>query len=65
MVDITKCKNADCPIKESCYRWLAPDGEMQSANHFDYDVAFIGNVNGETHKIVDCYFYIKAVDTAK
>ena len=24
MPDISKCSNADCPIKHTCYRWTAP-----------------------------------------
>ena len=28
--DITKCTNKDCPLKETCYRWIAPEDEMQS-----------------------------------
>lgn len=25
MSEITKCSNDDCPLKGSCYRWLAPE----------------------------------------
>ena len=64
MVDITKCTNADCPLKEDCYRWLAPSSEMQSTSHFDYDVAFIRDME-DSYEIAHCDFYIKAVDTAK
>ena len=30
MSDILKCDNKKCPLKETCYRWLAPNGLMQS-----------------------------------
>lgn len=31
MSDITKCKGTDCPVKEGCYRFTAPDnGQYQS-----------------------------------
>ena len=37
MADITKCKGTDCPLKESCYRFLAMEGLRQS---FFTDVPF-------------------------
>ena len=30
MADITKCKGTDCPLKETCYRFLAMEGLRQS-----------------------------------
>lgn len=30
MVDYTKCKGKDCPLKENCYRYIAKDSYMQS-----------------------------------
>ena len=30
MADITKCMGTNCPMKESCYRYTATDGMMQS-----------------------------------
>lgn len=30
MTDICKCKAANCPLKETCYRWLAADGKYQA-----------------------------------
>lgn len=30
MTDITKCKGEDCPQKDKCYRFTAPESEMQS-----------------------------------
>ena len=30
MADITKCKGTDCPLKETCYRFLAMVGLIQS-----------------------------------
>ena len=30
MADITKCRGTDCPLKESCYRFLAMEGLRQS-----------------------------------
>lgn len=28
--DVSKCADEDCPLKETCWRWLAPASEMQS-----------------------------------
>ena len=30
MSDITKCSGTDCPLKEKCKRFTAPQGFMQS-----------------------------------
>ncbi len=30
MADITKCRGTNCPLKESCYRFLAKDSFRQS-----------------------------------
>lgn len=30
MADITKCEGGNCPIKENCYRYTAPEGMYQS-----------------------------------
>ena len=30
MADITKCMGTNCPLKESCYRFLAEDDFRQS-----------------------------------
>lgn len=30
MTDITKCGGYGCPMKESCWRYIAPDGARQS-----------------------------------
>lgn len=30
MSDISKCRGTNCPMKESCYRYTATDGMMQS-----------------------------------
>ena len=30
MADITKCKGTGCPLKETCYRFLAMEGLRQS-----------------------------------
>jgi len=38
MADISKCKNKQCPIKESCYRYTVPaDPQWQSYCMFTYD----------------------------
>ena len=31
MADITKCVGTDCPLKESCYRYLAPVTEWRQS----------------------------------
>lgn len=30
MVDLAMCKNEDCPVKKSCYRYLAKPDSYQS-----------------------------------
>jgi hypothetical protein len=30
MTDITKCTGEDCPLKETCYRFIAPSEMYQS-----------------------------------
>jgi hypothetical protein len=30
MVDITKCKDFTCPVKDKCKRFTTPDGLLQS-----------------------------------
>lgn len=30
MADISKCDGKDCPLKETCYRYTAPDSGWQS-----------------------------------
>jgi len=34
-MDITKCDNKDCKIKENCLRYLAKDNLYQSYAHFE------------------------------
>lgn len=29
MADISKCSGKDCPLKEQCYRYTAPDSKWQ------------------------------------
>jgi len=38
MADISKCKGTDCPIRDSCYRYTAPDSLVwQSYYNYSYD----------------------------
>lgn len=37
MTDISKCRGEGCPIKESCYRFTAPNGYWQSYSDFKYE----------------------------
>ena len=38
MADITKCTNAECLLKDGCYRWTAPANEhWQSVCRFELD----------------------------
>ena len=37
MADITKCVNKKCKIKDTCYRFTAPDGYYQSYAEFNKD----------------------------
>lgn len=34
MPDITKCLNAECSMREQCYRWTAPSSNYQSVAFF-------------------------------
>lgn len=37
MSDITKCTNEKCPLKDKCWRWLAPsDSLWQSVAKFEF-----------------------------
>ena len=31
MADIAKCFGTDCPLKDSCYRYTAPSGDIQQS----------------------------------
>ena len=31
MADITKCKGANCPMKQNCYRYIAKEDEFYQA----------------------------------
>lgn len=37
MTDISKCNGENCPIKETCWRYLAPDGHWQSYMNYEYN----------------------------
>lgn len=38
MSDITKCTNAECLLKDGCYRWTAPANEhWQAVARFELD----------------------------
>ena len=37
MADISKCNGANCPIKEKCYRFTAPDGVWQPYDNHKYN----------------------------
>jgi hypothetical protein len=47
MADISKCSGTNCPLKESCYRFLAKPSQMQS---YFMEVPY----NNESN---DCDFY--------
>lgn len=34
MADITKCSNQNCPIRHTCWRFLAPTSAVQSFAEF-------------------------------
>lgn len=38
MSDISKCSNAECPLKDKCWRWLAPSNSYaQAFGNFEPD----------------------------
>jgi len=36
MSDISKCAGKGCPLKETCYRYTAPDSQRQAYANFEY-----------------------------
>lgn len=36
MPDLSMCRNAGCPIRGGCYRYLAVPSEHQSYGHFEH-----------------------------
>lgn len=53
MADISKCDGRACPLKESCWRFLAPESDWQTYANFD---AFFD------HKENKCDHYWKVKD---
>lgn len=52
MPDITMCTNDECPLRESCYRYMAKPSEyMQSYAVFEWKAGKKGKV--------DCEYYVK------
>jgi hypothetical protein len=51
MPDITICRNKECPIQDSCYRFLAKPSEIQQS----YSVFF--PVYDEHHNFIDCDYF--------
>ena len=35
MIDITKCENEVCPLKETCYRYISEPDEIQTYAMFE------------------------------
>lgn len=56
MVDICKCNNKECPLRETCFRFLAEDSLYQSY--------FIGVTCDETEKC-DMYWPVKDQEELK
>lgn len=38
MSDITKCVNEGCPMRKTCWRWIAPGSERQAVAEFEPDL---------------------------
>lgn len=36
MTDISKCNNKSCPIRKTCYRYVAPADQWQSWARWEY-----------------------------
>lgn len=53
MPDITMCKGEDCPLKDSCYRYVATPSEYRQS--FFIEVPFIEEPDGTS-----CEYYWKA-----
>lgn len=55
MVDITKCNNTKCIMKQYCYRFMAQSGAYQSYGIFfpDYEMQ-------HDKMIVSCEHYMRA-----
>lgn len=35
MPDVSMCKDAECPSREGCYRFIATPSELQAYGHFE------------------------------
>ncbi|MFZ1806935.1 MAG: hypothetical protein WAU36_06935 [Cyclobacteriaceae bacterium] len=57
MADITMCKGGDCPLKKSCYRFLAEEEKVMDQTYFATP-PFLW-VEGE----VTCKFFWKVDET--
>ena len=40
MTDITKCSGIDCEVRDTCWRYVAPRGEVQSWSAFYAEASF-------------------------
>ena len=52
MIDITKCRDEECPLKESCYRFTAPYNEYGQSYFMDSP-----RVIHEEEGPVECDYY--------
>lgn len=43
MADITMCKGTNCPLKESCYRFTAPENEYRQSYFMNPPIEFVDN----------------------
>lgn len=60
MADITKCRDEECPLKESCYRFTATANEYRQA-YFSKSPRVIHKEEGP----VECDMYWKNNKTEK
>lgn len=56
MADITKCIGTNCPLKSSCYRYLATDSVYQS--YADFATEFNKKLYRNKDYICDNYWYL-------
>lgn len=54
MPDISMCQNEGCPLRDTCWRFLAPpNGERQTYGGFAPEIADDGSASCEYHWPVD------------
>ena len=57
MTDITKCNGVNCPVKDTCYRYIVPAKENRQS-YSSFDIAYID-------KNLTCEYYWPTENSTK